>query len=144
MKKKFIKVSSYVLTLALSALGLTSCDKINPPCMYGSPSADFAISGKVTDRENKPIQNIEISTKYITTQTDVNGDYLLNIDRGFPNDFEVTFTDIDGSENGSFETKETLEIFEESDYVGRDGSWYKGKVTRTTNVTLTEEKVIEE
>ena len=139
MKRKLIKISSSVLALFLSILGFSSCgDNSEETCMYGTPSADFAISGKVTDSKNNPIKNIQISTDTDTTKTDSEGKYLLNIDRGFPTDLKLEYKDIDKEENGSFDTKEVVEKFDSSDFVDGDGSWYEGKATRTVNVTLTE------
>lgn len=138
MKNKLIKTSSYVLSMLLSILGFSSCTNIeDAPCMYGVPSASFAISGKVTDSENNPIKGIQISTKSQIAESNSDGSYSLDVTNGFPTDLTIKFKDIDGTENGSYETKEVLEEFDSSDFVGGD-DWDSGTATRTVNVTLTE------
>lgn len=140
MKKKLIKISNAVLTLLLSALGFSACGSSTQIDMYGVPSADFVISGKVTDSENNPIKNVQIATVTDTTKTDSEGKYLLEIDRGFPADLKIEFKDIDKEENGSYETKQVVEKFKSSDFVGGEGDCYKGEATRTVDVKLTEKK----
>lgn len=139
MKRRVIKVSSYVLGLLLSALGFTSCNGGGNLSMYGTPSADFVVSGKVTNSANAPIPDIQVSIQREETKTDAQGNYVLkNSGFSFPGDLEIKFTDIDAELNGSYETKEVIEEVESSDYVGGDESWYSGKVTKTVNVELVE------
>lgn len=150
MKRKFIKASNYALGLLLISIGFSSC-KDDRKCMYGTPTADYEISGKVTDVDNNPIAGISVSHPSSFTEeghlgviTDKDGNYKL-ITKGYaPGDLELTVEDIDDAENGEFQTKEIRELFEDSDYTGDDGSWYEGKATRTVNVKLSAKTTPEE
>lgn len=148
MKKRFIKASNYALGVLLVSIGFSSCKGggSGGMSMYGTPTADYEISGKVTDLNNNPIEGINVSHPFSFTPpgeqkgviTDTDGNYKLNV-RAFPGTLELKIEDIDGVENGEYQTKEIKELFENSDYTEGDGSWYEGKTTRTVNIKLTEE-----
>ncbi|MDE6374226.1 MAG: radical SAM-associated putative lipoprotein [Alistipes sp.] len=142
--------------LLLSALGFSAaCDKENEPnqvCMYGTPRIDFRIQGKVTDPAGNPIPGIEIRNedrsygKDNTALTDEKGLYDIS-GSAFSPEFNLSFHDIDGPENGGdFET-ETLSVKftdEELTAPGSD-SWFNGTYTRTgADVILTEKNSEEE
>lgn len=140
MKRRVIKVSSYVLGLLLSALGFTSCneEEHDIPVMYGVPSADFVISGKVTNSVNAPIPNIAVSIQAVETKTDARGNYVLDSKYAFPVELQIKFTDIDAEQNGSYETKVVTEKVEFSDFEDGDGDWSGEDVVKIVNAQLVE------
>lgn len=155
MKRKFIKASNYALGLLLISIGFSSCNKDDDDgrimLMYGTPSADYEMSGKVTDNENNPIAGIKVSHPRSYTNagqegviTDKDGNYKLNTKGFAPGELKLTIEDIDGVVNGEFATKQKTETFKDSDYTGKDGAWHEGKATRTVNIKLTEKITLTE
>lgn len=145
MKKRIKKRLSL---LALALLGFaTACDKeTDPPLvMYGTPRADFRAQGKVTDSEGNPIKGIRVRSqedggKGILTAED--GGYDISGSM-FPGHVQLTFTDIDGPDNGGEFTERAVDVkFTQDDRTGKgDGSWYSGSFAREgIDVTLEEKK----
>ena len=141
IKKSFFRKYNYLLSLLLSFWGIQSCiHPINTSCEYGTPSADYEIIGIVKDSETgNAIKNIEVATDYRNANTDSLGNYKLLIN-DFPDNkiYLVTFKDIDGDTNGSYQDKDTLVDFKESDLGGggADGDWYKGKAQKEITIKL--------
>ena len=129
----------------LGVLGFSACD--NPPLdMYGSPTVDFMVKGKVTDSEGTPIKGIVISSKRVQSYnvgeginavTDENGDFVTNQihQTGFYG--TLVFTDVDGADNGGdFATCERdLSALPKTLVKNGDG-WYKGEYEVTADVKL--------
>ena len=118
-------------------------------CAYGCPHADYQIVGKVTGG-GKPIKGIRVA---LLSMSDYNNQYYgidtlytdasgkinkswrnlpLNFDR-----FAVKIEDLDGQENGSWQTK----ILEKDDLIIKqtkkgDKNWYEGAFTITANTNL--------
>lgn len=135
--KKFLRI--------LSALGLASlpaCDLINPqPCMYGTPSADYKVMGKVTDESGSPIEGIKVySTKEplnertSTSNKDGNFEHSVKVVR---DPFLMVFEDVDGDLNGGQFKSDTLE-FKHEDFVKvKDGEgWYSGEFEIKEPITV--------
>ena len=114
--------------------------------MYGTPTADFTIKGKVTDAEGNPIKDIAVSletdsgTVMQSTTTAADGTFATNK----MNDFLlfssiVTFTDTDGEANGGdFATYEVeVEELPKTKVKEGDGAWYQGEYEFTADVKLT-------
>lgn len=105
ISKKWKKLSYKILT-ALGIGMLTSC--------YGMPIAgEFTfIEGDVTGIDEKPVEGIkvtlEVNKKKLYGFTDENGHYYIEVLLGSEDDIPaiITFEDIDGEENGSYEIKE--------------------------------------
>jgi putative lipoprotein (rSAM/lipoprotein system) len=99
-------------------------------CMYGSPVVDFSVKGKVMDSEGNPIPGIEISYDYsshkVYTLKDGSFDYTSE-DVGFEMEtVTLSFTDIDGEENGGdFQSKEVAVEMQQTE--PGDGGWNYGK-----------------
>lgn len=136
IKEFFCKKYSFAIVAIFGTLGVsfTSC------YAYGSPSADFAISGRVTSAESgKAIEGIEVigeDSSYIV-HTDVDGMYYISDEDVFPPDsINLRFIDIDGESNGGeFSSKSETVKFHRSDFKnGRN--WYRGKATKELNVNL--------
>ena len=125
----------------LGVLGFSACD--NPPLdMYGSPTVDFMVKGKVTDSEGTPIKGIVISSKRglsddLSAVTDENGEFITNQihQTGFYG--TLVFTDVDGADNGGdFATCEK-DLSALPKTLVKDGEgWYEGEYEVTANVKL--------
>ena len=55
------KAFHWALSSLLMLLGFSACDDKECPCMYGSPTADYTIKGKVTNEAGEPLAGIEVS-----------------------------------------------------------------------------------
>ena len=125
----------------LGVLGFSACD--NPPLdMYGSPTVDFMVKGKVTDSEGTPIKGIVISSKRglsddLSAVTDEKGEFVTNKIKEFGVMGTLVFTDVDGAENGGdFETYEKdLSKFPQTQVKEGEG-WYRGEYEVTADVKL--------
>lgn len=150
MKRKFM----YFL---LSALGFSAaCDdhenEPNGVCMYGTPRIDFRIQGKVTDEAGNPIPGIEVRNEDLnhgwgnTTLTDKEGLYDIS-GSAFPSEFDLSFHDIDGPENGGEFQTETLSVkfSDEEQTAPGSGGWFNGTYARNNaDVVLTPKSTEEE
>lgn len=131
-----------ILNLTLAALGFTtlsSCDPSNNPfvCMYGMPSMDFEVSGKVTDQESNPIAGIQVSCPETTDKITSGKDGSFKIS-GKGMVARLLFEDIDGPDNGGeFATKG--EVFDVKQVAKGDKAWYMGRY-EAKDVTVTLEK----
>lgn len=106
----------------LSLLGLaTACSKHHDGediCMYGTPFMTFSTKGHVADEKGQPIEGIRVSVcNDNSTFTDAQGQFVFNkrqafgmgVGDRFVDDME--FRDVDGEENGSFETQKIPVFF---------------------------------
>lgn len=137
MKKLMLKTYGKILTAFFTILGtVIGCDFFEPKCEYGTPSADFIIKGKVTDKETQaPINNIAIIRKTETSpygndtvKTDSNGEYELKFTY-FPTvNHRIFAEDLDGDQNGGDYAPDSLKL--NSSQMKKikkgDGSWYAG------------------
>jgi hypothetical protein len=126
------------MLLALFGLGASGCIV---PCMYGSPTADWTVRGKVLDEQGKGVPGLQVilGNRYdnsegviydqnywpldtLTTGTD--GTYQVD-QGGFPiNQLQVDIHDIDGEQNGGEYADVTLIV---KDFEFEDGKgWYEG------------------
>ena len=135
-----------LLYLMLSLLGFSACGNA-PLDMYGSPTVDFMVKGKVTDSEGTPIKGIVVSSKRVQSYnvgeginavTDENGDFVTNHIHQTGIHGTLVFTDVDGAENGGdFETYEKdLSKFPQIQVKEGEG-WYRGEYEVTAEVKLT-------
>jgi len=123
-----------LLTLILGILGVTA--GCMPAMMYGMPNASFKISGHVKSHSTgNPVQGIQVISTPITnigsqvgTESETNitlsdGSYSLlwcglysSGDRGY----QLEFTAIDGTTNGSYSNISTNIVFSASQLVKSD------------------------
>lgn len=149
IREFFSKKYSIAVAAILGALGFSvaSCEEIGGRLVeYGCPHADFAISGRVTVAENgealKGIQVVvekirEDYTRNDTLYTNENGMYNIAGDYDFLDSINLTFTDIDGLDNGGeFSSKTETVKFRSKDFKGGDDRWYQGKAEKELNVNL--------
>lgn len=141
-----------LLYLLLGLLGFSACsegensnktrdDIDNIPCMYGTPTVEFTIKGKVTDSAGVPIKGIVVSSDRnsdLSAVTGEDGSFTTNKVRAINIYGTLTFTDTDGDANGGdFATKdvsvENLPTVKIKDGEG----WYNGEYEVTADVKLT-------
>jgi len=155
---KFLKSYNSIITLLLSLLGFaSSCDILGGKAMYGTPSADFVLKGKVEARStNNPVAGIKIEmSQEIDTENgkmpvdldhsvsaETTGTYTVTNKGAFPKDqtYKIKFTDIDGALNGEFESLDTTIVFQNPKFTGGDKSWYSGRTEKDLNVKLKNKK----
>ena len=131
MKELFFRFCRWALPL-LGVSSVVSCDNVfNTPDMYGTPVAEYGVpvmeyvvKGKVTDAESgNPVKGIQVTSEggLEEIQTTESGDFEC---KGYamPDDkVKLTFTDVDGVENGLYDTQE-LEVPVEKVEEG-SGNW---------------------
>lgn len=140
IKEFFREKYSLSVATVLSALGFSFYACV----AYGTPSAEFAIRGKVTATvSGEAIEGIQViregrySYENDTVYTDVNGMYHISGGYDFVDSMNVAFIDIDGLENGGEFSSKTEPIrFQSGDFKGGDGDWDHGKATKELNVNL--------
>ena len=126
--------------MALLGFGVQGCDKIDNPfgggevCMYGTPTVEFHLSARVVDSDGRPIEGIEVRTKYGGSFDSKTGfsDYQGNIEAYSryltPGSCqEVIFYDVDGEANGGEFAELSLNIADKLVKVKEgDGGWNMG------------------
>jgi len=143
MKRKFLEKHNRFIAFLLSILGIGSactfggCAYGIGPAMYGTPSATFKVSGNVTSPENTKIKGIRVVMQYDSVKTDAEGKYKIQTD-DFPDNqnFNITFTDIDGELNGAFQSLDTVISFLNPKFTNGDGAWNSGETSKEFNVKL--------
>lgn len=128
------------ISMLLAVFGLSASSCI--PCMYGSPTADWTVKGKVIDEQGKGVPGLQVilgnryedsaeviyDQNYWPLDTLTTGtDGMYGVDRGgFPiNRLQVDIHDIDGEENGGEYADVTL-IIKDFEFKDGDRSWYEG------------------
>ena len=147
LNRKFIKGTNWALAGLMSFLGFSSCDDVTKSAEeYGTPHAEFAISGKVTDAEGKALQGIRVvvpdKTPFNTVEindtlyTKENGSFEYS-HFGFPTNDSVNIKMKceDVSENARFETDSTKVTFLNPEFKGGKG-WFVGKAEKEVNIKL--------
>ncbi|MFV0417616.1 MAG: radical SAM-associated putative lipoprotein [Dysgonomonas sp.] len=151
MKIKMLTIYSRILSFFLVLLGFTSCDEIDPKDEYGSPYAKFIIKGIVVDgdsEDNTPVKGIKVviarsyekdnGERFLyhtdSLKTDNNGYFnLATVDFPSSQEFVIKFEDIDGTENGLFESK-TDDISFENPKFENGNSWYQGETSKDMGI----------
>ena len=144
MRDLFLRFCRWALPL-LGVTAAISCDNViespdmygcppsgyeDMPVMYGTPTVEFSVKGKVMDSEGNPIPGIQISHDYsgqkVLTSVDGTFDYTSE-DFGFEMEtVTLEFTDIDGEENGGdFQSQEVAVPVQQTE--PGDGGWNNGK-----------------
>lgn len=140
MHIKYLKVKHFFWAALAGLFGInTGCI---PCCMYGVPEADYDIHGKVTAPNGDPIPGIEVNMNGgLNDTTDETGNYELSgLWECLSQSLEFEFKDIDSTENGWYrDTIVRMEV-DNDEYVGSDGNWYEGKLTKEINMTLQPQK----
>ena len=151
----------YAMSGLLALLGFGSCDKGLIPgggggmlCMYGQPTANYKFLGDVKDEDGKAIPGIRVvffpeeeKPSYVndTLYSDQSGHFEIDrLKYSWPDnaaDSHVKFEDVDGADNGSFQTK----VLKGSDLSVKQtkeskDTWYKGDFTIEAQVVLKKEQ----
>jgi len=163
-RREFIKSMNRVIAGVITMLGFAGCDKIGAK-EYGTPHADYTVKGTVVNKANgKPIEGIRVGygtepiavpmygvipTPYVpkvSVTTNAKGEFKLT-DNFYAGDYltedgkpilPVYVDDIDGEENGLFQSEYLQVDFSNAERSGKPKGWYKGEYTVTLNVELTE------
>ena len=164
--KAFIKGINWVLAAIISMLGFAGCDSIGAD-EYGTPYADYTIKGVVVNKATgKPIAGIRVRyepesrvypmygtvpapyTPKAHVLTNSKGEFKLtdNVCTGEYRMIDgvlmlrVSVEDIDGEENGLFQSEYLQVDFSKAEHSGKPKSLYNGEYTVNINVELTEIK----
>ena len=123
-KLVFLKLIAKLFASVLTLFGvLTSCGKGEIMAPYGIEGV--TIHGKtLSSGDSSSIAGIQIklsnadsSVEFAETTSDFGGVYILYVDTDeitLPDSIRLTATDIDGAENGSFASRDTLVYLDES------------------------------
>lgn len=154
IRLKTLRNYNLIITTLMAMLGFaTACDIINSYDEYGCPNADFIVKGKVTSKitgESLTSIKVVLGDAYTSNDkiyfygidsliTDNQGNYEVQ-SSSTPSDtitYVIHFEDIDGTENGSFQSLDTSITVIDPQFIGGDGDWYQGKVTQELNIELT-------
>lgn len=151
LKIKLLKAYNATIVAVFGFFGIVSSCM---PVAYGTPHATFELKGTVkSSTDNRPIGNIKVvleedtaSTqehphiRYATIYTGNDGAYAHS-QTIFPfgnqgRRLKIKYEDIDSTENGEFQSLDTVITIEPTDFNGKDGSRYAGKATKEINVSL--------
>ncbi len=157
IKSKCLKTYNALIVFLLSLLGFaSSCDIQGGKAMYGTPSADFIVKGKVENTLNKPIAGIKVEmSKMVDTGAEElsvpldsilsvvsTGIYEVTASDQFPKEqiFNVKFTDVDGLLNGEYESLDTTVVFQNPKFTNGTDAWYQGQTEKEVDVKLKPKK----
>ena len=113
LNRSILRKINYCIGFILSLFGLTtfmSCEYGVPPVTaeYGTPSAEFHISGRVENKLGKSIEGIKVSVynqqnPLDTTNSD--GSFKIDIYNYWPEEeISLIASDIDSTQNGHYKT----------------------------------------
>lgn len=142
-----LKSVNGLLTGILTLLGFSSCDP--GAAMYGTPHSYFTIKGKVTNKSNVPIPQIQIRSPYgegvpyvDTLYTDSKGQFSYSFEGFYRSEnVPLLLSDIDGEQNGGSYAPDSVSVsFKGVDITGGDGGWYLGEATKEVTIVLKKKK----
>ena len=156
-----------ILSGALALLGFTGCNTSKEiRVLYGTPSVDYRVTGKVTDKQGNPLENIQVvithplGRRYVnengeeltdrtdpetgkilpdTLYTDKKGKFIGHKVNGFSfGQTTVDIQDIDGSENGGLHNEQHISITEfGKKQTKKQNRFYSGEFKFTKTIKLT-------
>ncbi len=137
-----------LILLLLSLLGYGGSTSCSSRVMYDCPTPpsfryyQVDIEGTVTDKDGHPIPAIVVrQDQKGTTLTDRNGAYRLSVGRSSTDGFPLTFTDMDGPDNGGDFDEKLIGIeLTDADLVEKENEWTLGRYRRTADVVLEEKR----
>lgn len=154
MNAKLTHLTQLILSAIISLLGFSSCKPSQEQYdMYGAPIIDYQLKGRVTDTENNPIAGLRVviarqgygdaDPKTQTLTTDANGEFVSEKTERTYNGYNgtLTFTDIDGDDNGGEFQEKTINLQELRPVLDKSKAegWYEGVYIYTVNTTLLKE-----
>lgn len=179
MKVKFLKLKNWLLVSVMGALGLSGCqchkktvkteaepetievrDRGEVRLMYGVPTMNFQLRGKVTDADGKPISGIKVNMlergmevqgtelqgdpervkeflENTAVTTDRKGNFELK-NSGIPQErVRLLVRDVDGTDNGSHQDR-LIEVEVTPDAVDRTeaSGWHQGTFNKELGIEL--------
>lgn len=142
-KRQLIKGTNWALAGLMGLLGFACSDEEIAP-EYGTPHADYRISGYVKNQSGEPIPDIKIEA--VTTY---NSDFrvpVLSNSQGYYNatassvgrvgELQLIVTDIDKEKNGLFQNDTILIKIDDKDYYDKGEGWNVGKAFKEVDITL--------
>lgn len=148
MKKKYVKVSNWLLSGLLSFIGFNSCNdhlfEKEPPLIleYGTPTAAFEIKGKVIDKNTQaPLPEMRIATdseelnilfKLDTLKTNQDGKFQVTFGSG---NNQGTYRLITRDTLQNYANDTTLVTFKPQDLQDGKG-WFIGKATKEVTIEM--------
>lgn len=156
MKKSVLKSLDKIILVFLGFLGFFGCET---PAEYGTPYADYEISGTITDSiSSEPISQIKVilsdsidytyqnsiypAHEYIrdTVYSDSSGKYSFKFTAMPYNEvsFHLKTIDIDGpSNNGDYKSRNVNVNIISTDWIDKVGkNWYTGKAIKEQDIKL--------
>lgn len=159
-KQRLLRGVNLGLAGVLSLLGFSGCDKLldEPVDEYGTPHADFIVSGYVKDNNGLPLRNIRVvvpqvvhfqksTSTFIPDETDIKRPVNDTLYTASDGSFEFKYTEFpsrqigvemefeDPSVSPAYTPVDTVIPFSESELQGGE-SWYKGKAEKKVNIVL--------
>jgi len=148
MRKRIFRATNKIILFFMAILGFATACKPGGGMVvaYGSPHADFVVKGNITSaKDNSVIKGIRVIAQGVTTygyypadtvKSDASGNYTAKITEMSLTQIKLNLTDIDGSENGSFQSLDTLVTYTNPKFTGGDGSWYIGSTEQVLNIKM--------
>ena len=143
LKNKLFRIISGIIAVLFGVLSFSACYGVQP-CAYGSPNATYKLDGTIKSSvNNNGINNLKISLtdlssdySLIDVTSDSVGNYSLTTNT-FPNDkFILKIKDVDGQENGNYESKDLTIDFSDINYTDPGKSWYHGKKEKIIDIEV--------
>ncbi|WP_072159019.1 radical SAM-associated putative lipoprotein [Persicobacter sp. CCB-QB2] len=140
MKTKSIQLFNrlYSLLIGLLGFGIMGCES-STVAEYGTPTADFKFSGKITDAATgESVSGIKVSTNngYVYVENEDNGDYVMNY-RDLPaTAVLLRFEEFNPKQTGQYQKLDTLISLTDEEFKNGDGNWYLGKIEKEINIPL--------
>ncbi|QGY42903.1 hypothetical protein GM418_04300 [Maribellus comscasis] len=142
MKNRILKSQNRIIAFIISVLGIgTACSfggcEYGTVAEYGTPSATFIVTGKVTNENDVGIKGIKVKMSYDSTLTNESGQYEVEkVDFPTDQEFPIYFEDVDGAENGEYQKLDTVVAFVDPEFNGGDGGWYNGETNKEFDIKL--------
>lgn len=122
----------------------SSCETVRvAPAEYGTPYAEYTVKGRVTDRNDRPLENVTVRVssgqngvewwEEYADRTDASGVYLVEF-----GDFPAQTIVVNATDTGGVYEQQTQQVvLDADDFEGSDG-WNRGHATVTVDMVLAE------
>ncbi len=140
MKRKTLSFINRCLAAVMALLGFQACGGSNQLVMYGTPSADLEVKGKVTNTKQEPLKDIQVVVNPIgnwkdTLYTNENGEYHWSIQRYRPTDSATVVV----NDTAGLYTSDSTKVAYQYDRTKAD-DWYEGIATAEADFELKEKE----
>ena len=153
LKDCFGRALNYMIATLIGLLGFSACseNEEEPPCMYGSPTADYIIKGDITDESGNPIQGVQVSVyqgeyeymyenknpQPLTGSTNSTGGFKFDTLKRWGSYTILITRDTDGAANcGEFINDTIKNNRYELTQLKEGEVWYRGLYEIKTNIKL--------